>query len=38
MGVKISTILDYNDDGHYALMEFQRGFVWNKAQAKALFD
>jgi hypothetical protein len=38
MGEKISTILDYIDNGHYALPEFQRGFVWNKEQVRALFD
>ncbi len=38
MGEKISTILDYIDNGHYALPEFQRGFVWNREQVRALFD
>lgn len=28
--MKISTILDHIDNGHMALPEFQRGFVWNR--------
>lgn len=33
----ISTILDYIDNGHMALPEFQRGYVWNGDQVRALF-
>jgi hypothetical protein len=36
--MKISTILAYIDDGHIALPEFQRGYVWNRDQVRALFD
>jgi hypothetical protein len=28
--MKISTILDHIDNGHMALPEFQRGYVWNR--------
>lgn len=35
---KISTILDQIDSGQIALPEFQRGYVWNRDQVKALFD
>ena len=28
--MRISTILDYIDNGHIALPEFQRGYVWNR--------
>lgn len=34
--MKISTILDHIDSGHMALPEFQRGFVWNRDQVRAL--
>jgi hypothetical protein len=37
-GVKISTILDHIDSGHVALPEFQRGYVWNRDQVRALTD
>jgi len=36
--VKISTILDHIDNGHMALPEFQRGYVWNSDQVKGLFN
>jgi hypothetical protein len=36
--MKISTILDHIDNGHMALPEFQRGYVWNRDQVKGLFD
>lgn len=36
--MKISTILDHIDSGHFALPEFQRGYVWNKDQVRSLFD
>jgi hypothetical protein len=34
--VKISTILDHIDNGHMALPEFQRGYVWNRDQVRGL--
>lgn len=34
--MKISTILDHIDSGHIALPEFQRGYVWNRDQVRAL--
>lgn len=36
--MKIYTILDYIDNGHMALPEFQRGYVWNRDQVRGLFD
>jgi len=36
--LKISMILDYIDNGHMALPEFQRGYVWNRDQVRGLFD
>lgn len=36
--MKISTILDNIDNGHIALPEFQRGYVWNRDQVRALFN
>lgn len=36
--MKISTLLDYIDNGHLALPEFQRGYVWNRDQVRGLFD
>ncbi|MFN0070450.1 MAG: DUF262 domain-containing protein [Chloroflexota bacterium] len=36
--MKISTLLDHIDSGHMALPEFQRGYVWNRDQVRALFD
>lgn len=35
--MKISTILDHIDNGHMALPEFQRGYVWNREQVRGLF-
>ena len=34
--MKISTILDYIDNGYIALPTFQRGYVWNRDQVRAL--
>jgi hypothetical protein len=36
--MKISTILDYIDNGHMVLPEFQRGFVWTRDKVRWLFD
>ena len=36
--MKISTTLNHIDSGHMALPEFQRGYVWNRDQVRALFD
>ena len=36
--MKISTILDHIDNGHIALPEFQRGYVWKREQVRRLFD
>jgi hypothetical protein len=36
--LKISTILDHIDNGHMALPEFQRGYVWNRDQVRGLFE
>lgn len=36
--MKIATILEYIDNGHMALPEFQRGYVWNREQIRGLFD
>lgn len=36
--MKINTILDHIDNGHMALPEFQRGYVWNREQVRGLFD
>lgn len=36
--MKISTLLDHIDSGHVALPVFQRGYVWNREQVRALFD
>ena len=36
--MKISTILDHIENGHMALPEFQRGYVWNRDQVRGLFD
>lgn len=35
--MKISTVLDYIDNGHMALPEFQRGYVWSREQVRGLF-
>lgn len=34
--MKVSTILDKIDEGALALPEFQRGYVWNRAQVRGL--
>jgi len=36
--MKISTILDVIDSGFIALPTFQRGYVWNRSQVRALMD
>ena len=36
--MKLHTILDYIDNGHWALPEFQRGYVWNRDQVRGLMD
>src|SRR3954462_3930528 len=36
--MKISAVLDHIDNGHMALPEFQRGYVWNRDQVRGLFD
>ena len=36
--MKISTLLDHIDNGHMALPEFQRGYVWNREQVRGLFE
>lgn len=36
--MQISTILDYIDNGHMALPEFQRGYVWSRDQVRGLFN
>ena len=36
--MKISTILAYIDSGFIALPTFQRGYVWNRDQVRALMD
>jgi hypothetical protein len=36
--MQISTILAFIDNGHWALPEFQRGYVWNRDQVRSLFD
>jgi uncharacterized protein with ParB-like and HNH nuclease domain len=36
--MKISTILDHIDSGFIALPTFQRGYVWNRDQVRALMD
>ena len=35
--MKLSTVLDKIDSGDIALPEFQRGYVWNRDQVRALF-
>lgn len=35
--MRISNILDYIDNGHMALPEFQRGYVWSREQVRGLF-
>ena len=36
--MKVSTILDQIDLGSIALPEFQRGYVWNRDQVRALMQ
>lgn len=36
--MKIQQILDYIDNGHMALPEFQRGYVWNREQVRGLMS
>ena len=36
--MKVSTILDHIDNGHMALPEFQRGYVWNRDQVRGLMQ
>ena len=36
--MKVSQILDQIDEGAVALPEFQRGYVWNRNQVRALMD
>lgn len=36
--MNISTILDHIDNGHMALPEFQRGYVWNGDQVRGLMQ
>ena len=36
--MKVSTILDKIDEGALALPEFQRGYVWNRAQVRGLMQ
>ncbi len=36
--MKVSTIIEYIDNGHMALPEFQRGYVWGPEQVRGLFQ
>lgn len=36
--MQTSSILDYIDNGHMALPEFQRGYVWGREQVRGLFQ
>jgi len=36
--MNISSILNYIDNGHMALPEFQRGYVWGREQVRGLFQ
>ena len=36
--MKVSTVLDSIDLGNMALPEFQRGYVWNREQVRALMQ
>lgn len=36
--VNITSILTYIDNGHMALPEFQRGYVWGREQVRGLFQ
>ncbi|MBX2920693.1 MAG: DUF262 domain-containing protein [Chitinophagaceae bacterium] len=34
----VSTLIDYLNNGHIVIPEFQRGYVWNRAQASRLIE
>jgi hypothetical protein len=34
----VSTLIDYLNDNHILIPEFQRGYVWNRAQASRLIE
>jgi len=34
----VSTLVDYLNNGHIVIPEFQRGYVWNRAQASRLIE
>lgn len=34
----VSTLIDYLNNGHIIIPEFQRGYVWNRAQASRLIE
>jgi len=34
----VSTLIDYLQDGHIEIPDFQRGYVWNRAQASRLIE
>lgn len=36
--MEIATLLSFIDNGHMALPEFQRGYVWNRDQVRSFFD
>jgi len=36
--MKIQAILNFIDNGHMALPEFQRGYVWNRNQVRGFFE
>lgn len=36
--MNVSTLLDHIDNGHMALPEFQRGYVWNRDQVRGLMQ
>ena len=38
MTMNVSTLLAHIDNGHMALPEFQRGYVWNRDQVKGLME
>jgi hypothetical protein len=38
MSMKLSDILSHIDNGHMALPEFQRGYVWNRDQVRGLMQ
>lgn len=35
--MKLATVLDFIDNGHFALPQLQRSFVWNRDQVRKLF-